>query len=87
MLPIWGPDTCRGGFAMISSGCFCKEIVSVEKSQFSIIYTVIKFISRNGTSQSSCNLRQREKSHTLISPFTHLYCYFSSIEIHWKVEV
>ncbi|KAI5281380.1 U2 Snrnp-Associated Surp Motif-Containing Protein [Manis pentadactyla] len=64
MLPVWGPDTCRGGFAMISSGCFCKEIVSVEKSQFSIIFTVIKFISRNGTSQSSLQPEaKRKKSH------------------------
>ncbi|XP_057364337.1 chromatin remodeling regulator CECR2-like isoform X4 [Manis pentadactyla] len=27
MLPVWGPDTCRRGFAMISSGYFCKETI------------------------------------------------------------
>ncbi|XP_057349631.1 uncharacterized protein LOC130681189 [Manis pentadactyla] len=77
MHPAWGPDTCRWSFAMISSGCFCKEIISVEKCHFSIIYTVIKFISRNGTSQSSLQPEaKRKKSHpskSLHSPVLLLF--------------
>ncbi|KAI5214797.1 Bromodomain Adjacent To Zinc Finger Domain Protein 2B [Manis pentadactyla] len=59
MLPVRGPDTCRGGFAMISSGCFYKDFVFAE-----MVTRLCEQLRKGKMEENTCDLKK-------LPPFTY----------------